>query len=276
MSDHTIRFSLNHMTYPSFSPLELIDAATKLGIDAIELRNDIQSSSISEVENAKIIGKKAAECGIEILSINGLYPFNIWNKEREAQTEKLAQLASACGAKGLVLCPMNDGAYQTSAEKQKATLSKALTEIKLILEKYDLKGFIEPLGFSISSLRFKKDAVEAITSIKGEDCFSLVHDTFHHCGAGETEIFPQHTGLVHISGMEDETISFESMLDAHRVLIGPKDRLNNIVQIKQLLNSGYQGLFSFEPFSKEVWDLKDPITAIRESMEYIQKMIQIK
>ena len=273
MSDQTVRFSLNHMVYPSWSAMELIESAIKLGVGAVELRNDLPKNSLFEIESAQAIGLKAAENDIEILSINALYPFNIWNKEREEQAINLAKLGKACGAKGLVLCPMNDKEYHSSDEDKKIELYHALSNLKVILEKYDLKGFIEPLGFSISSIRFKKDVVEAITHIKGEDCFSLVHDTFHHCGAGEIEIFPLNTGLVHISGVEDESVSFDNMLDAHRVLVGPKDRLGNISQMRQLLDSGYQGLFSFEPFSKEILALEDPLAAVQESMEYIQKTL---
>lgn len=41
----------------------------------------------------------ARERGIRILSINALYPFNIWNDERAEQAEQLASLAEAVGAK---------------------------------------------------------------------------------------------------------------------------------------------------------------------------------
>ena len=107
-----------------------------------------------------------------------------------------------------------------------------------ILGEFGLKGFVEPLGFPVSSLRFKRTALAAIDDIQGADVFSLVHDTFHHRGAGEGEVFASRTGLVHISGLEDPTVSFAEMLDVHRVLIGPKDRLGNIEQLRGFIAFG--------------------------------------
>ncbi|PSJ47297.1 xylose isomerase [Zobellella endophytica] len=271
MSRLTPTFSLNHMTAPKLSAFELLDTARALGLKAVELRNDVADNSVSELDHARAIGAKAHELGIEILSINALYPFNIWNEERAAQAEKLAGLAAACGATGLVLCPLNDGSFQGS---DAASLEQALHGLKPILEQHGLKGFVEPLGFPVSSLRLKKDAVAAIQAVGGEDRFALVHDTFHHMVAGETEFFPEFTGLVHISGVEDTTIGYEQMLDAHRVLVGPADRLHNLTQIKTLLGQGYQGYFSFEPFAKEVCELDEPVPAVQASMNFIAEGVQ--
>ncbi|MDI9682291.1 xylose isomerase, partial [Burkholderia cenocepacia] len=64
-------------------------------------------------------------------------------------------------------------------------------------------GFIEPLGFEECALRRKSDAVKGIYAAAGEPVFRLVHDTFHHYLAGEDIFFPNLTGLVHISGVEE-------------------------------------------------------------------------
>lgn len=268
----SLNFSLNHMVAPSLTPYQLLDAAAKLGLSAVELRTDIGDNSLTSLDEARAIGVKAVELDIEIISINALYPFNIWNDERAAQAETLAALASACGARALVLCPLNDGSQVASSIAKSANLRNALSSLQVILNKHQIKGLVEPLGFPVSSLRFKQEAVEAIVAINASDCFSLVHDTFHHRGAAEESIFAAQTGLMHISGLEDQQVSFNDMLDGHRVLVGPKDRLGNIEQIKQLHNAGYQGRVSFEPFSASIWDLVDPISAVEESIKYIRQV----
>ncbi|GGO89547.1 hypothetical protein GCM10011348_47540 [Marinobacterium nitratireducens] len=270
MSVQNLKFSLNHMVAPKMTAIELLETASALGLKAVELRNDVQENSVTELENARAIGSKARELGIEVLSINALYPFNIWNDERAAQAEKLAELAAACGAVGLVMCPLVDAEYKAGAEERKAGLLAALKGIQPILEKHGLKGFVEPLGFPISSLRTKREAVEAIRELGAETRFGLVHDTFHHKGAGETEFYPEFTGLVHVSGVEDPAISFDDMLDAHRVMVGPDDRLDNIGQLQALLAGGYQGYVSFEPFATSVTELERPVPVIEESMAYIR------
>jgi 2-keto-myo-inositol isomerase len=273
MTQRSVKFGFNHMVSPSLTPDELVDAARKLGAVAIELRNDVGDNSLKDVETARRVGARAAEAGLEVRSINALYPFNVWNEECARQTETLARLAAACGATGLVMCPLNEGKMLEDTPEKAAGLRAALSGIRPILENHGLKGFVEPLGFPVSSLRFKREALAAIDDVGGADVFTLVHDTFHHRGAGEQQVFAGRTGLVHISGLEDPAISFTDMLDGHRVLVGPKDRLGNVEQLRQLYADGYDGVVSFEPFAKEVHGLDDPIAAVRESMAYVREAL---
>jgi 2-keto-myo-inositol isomerase len=268
MSDHKPHYGLNHMVCPSYTINEFLDLADQLGSETVEFRNDVGDNSLTDLETAKAAGDKAKALGITVLSINALYPFNIWNDERKEQTEKMAQLAQAAGAVGLVMCPLNENRYTEATPERFEMLKEALKNIQPILERYDLIGFVEPLGFPISSLRSKKEAIKAIDEIGAGDRFKLVHDTFHHRGAGEDEYFADRTGLIHISGLEDE-ISFEDMLDGHRVLVGPADRLGNVEQLQRLLADGFDGPVSFEPFSERVWNLTDPKGAVEESISFV-------
>jgi 2-keto-myo-inositol isomerase len=54
------------------------------------------------------------------------------------------------------------------------------------------------------------------------------------------------------------------------VLVDGADRLENIAQIKALLDAGYDGPFSFEPFAEEVHALADGQTALAESIGFIK------
>ena len=273
MPARPIKFGFNHMVSPSLPPDKLIEAAVALGAVAIELRNDIGANGLNDLDTARRVGAKAKAAGLEVRSINALYPFNVWSDERARQTEALARLAQASGATGLVMCPLNEGKMLEDTPEKAAGLRTALKGAREILKAHGIKGFVEPLGFPVSSLRFKRDALAAIDDIGAADVFSLVHDTFHHRGAGETQLYPARTGLVHISGLEDPAISFTDMLDSHRVLVGPKDRLGNIEQLRQLYAGGFDGIVSFEPFAKEVHDLPDPIAAVRESMSYVRNAL---
>lgn len=275
MSSKTIKFGFNHMVCPSLTPIAFLAAAVKVGAVAVELRNDVGDNSLKDIDVARDIGTRATDLGLTIRSINALYPFNVWSDERARQAEALAKLAKASRAEGLVVCPLNEGKLLENTPEKAAGLRAALTALRDILGEFGIKGFVEPLGFPISSLRFKKEALAAIDAIGAADTFSLVHDTFHHAGAGEKEIFAKRTGLVHISGLEDPSISFNDMLDGHRVLVGPKDRLGNIEQLRVLLNDGYDGIVSFEPFAKEVHDNPDGIGAIRRSMDYVRQQLGV-
>ena len=273
MTTTSIKFGFNHMIAPSLAPEDLIAAAVKLGAAAIELRNDIGANSLTDIETARRVGARAREAGLEVRSVNALYPFNIWSDDLARRAETLAAIAAASGATGLVMCPLNENRFVEDTPVKAAGLRAALTALRPILGAQGLKGFVEPLGFPVSSLRFKREALAAIDDIGGADIYTLVHDTFHHRGAGETQLYPTRTGLVHISGLEDPAISFTDMLDSHRVLVGPKDRLGNIEQLRELYAGGFDGIVSFEPFAKEVHDLADPIAAVRASMDYVREAL---
>jgi len=261
-----MRFSLSHILAPRQSPAEFFAMARALGVSDVEIRNDTPNV-VGTVSPADV--KAAAKAaGVNLLSINALYPFNVWNEERRAQTEKLAAYAAACGAQALVMCPLNEG----KPVAQEALVA-ALAAIKPILVAHGIRGLVEPLGFPVSSLRRKADAIAAIKSAGGEGLFKLVHDTFHHHLAGETDFFPEWTGLVHISGVVDPDVSVADMLDAHRVLVDQRDRLGNVAQIRALQAAGYEGPYSFEPFATEVQELTDPHSALDSSMAWLRAQV---
>ncbi|WP_242176605.1 MULTISPECIES: TIM barrel protein [unclassified Pseudomonas] len=265
-----LRFALNRMVAPNLSLPDFIQLAAALKCDAIEIRNDLNGHEIEFGTPASRVRELCAVQGITVLSINALYPFDVWNDERRAQAIKLATYARECGAQGLVMCPLNERGDTRNEAQRAAGLRTALSELAPILREYGILGFIEPLGFEECALRRKRVAVDAIQSIGGLDVFRLVHDTFHHHLASEQEFFPQLTGLVHISGVEDRDAPLNSIRDGHRVLVGEGDILGNAAQIDTLLSSGYGGYLSFEPFAESVHALADIQQALGASIAHLQ------
>lgn len=261
-------FALNHMTAPGL-PLDAFFALAKsLGISAVEIRNDLAGNAILDGTKPAEVKALAEKYGLTIISINALQRFNEWNEAREAEAKELISYARDCGAKALVLVPVNDGSGQADGERQ-ANLRTALKALKPLLDAAGIIGLVEPLGFEICSLRSKTEAAEAIGEVGGS-IFRLVHDTFHHHLAGEDALFPDLTGLVHISGVSDAGVAVAAMRDPHRVLVDADDRLDNAGQIRRLRAEGYSGPFSFEPFAPSVHGLSDPQKAVRKSMDYLQ------
>jgi 2-keto-myo-inositol isomerase len=118
-------------------------------------------------------------------------------------------------------------------------------------------------------LRTKRAALDGIREVGADGRFALLHDTFHHHLAGEAELFPAETGLVHISGVTDRSLALAAIRDEHRVLVDGDDRLGNVAQIRALMAGGYGGPFSFEPFAPSVHALPDPAGALRTSMAFV-------
>ncbi|AMB84975.1 xylose isomerase [Pseudomonas agarici] len=268
-----LRFALNRMVAPRLALADFIALAVSLKADAIEIRNDIEGIEIEDGSSPEDIRRLCAGEGLRVLSINALYPFDVWNDERRAHAIRLATYARDCGAEALVMCPLNDRTDPRNAAERAAGLRTALNELAPILREYAILGLIEPLGFEECSLRRKRQAVDAIEAIGGLDVFRLVHDTFHHHLAGEEEFFPELTGLVHISGVEDTEAPLASIRDGHRVLVGEADILGNAAQIRHLLATGYRGHLSFEPFAESVHGLTDIRQAVGASMDHLTRTV---
>lgn len=258
-----MEFAINHICAPKLTMGRFFAMARELGCNKVEIRNDIPD--VMNTVSPDVVKKAAEEAGVEILAINALYPFNVWSDDLAARALKMADYAKACGARAIILCPLNDGTRVSEEDTV-----KALKNAAEILRVRGLKGLVEPLGFPVSSMRRKAAAIAMITAAGGADVFRLVHDTFHHHLAGETEFFPEWTGLVHLSGVANPALAVEAMLDADRILVGDGDRLENIDQVRALLAAGYKGAFSFEPFAREVHALADPATALAETIAYVR------
>jgi 2-keto-myo-inositol isomerase len=264
-----MQFSLNHMVAPKLGYSEFFDLALRLGIKAVEIRNDIPVSLMG-TKSAKMIGKMAKDKGITIININGLQRWNQWNKKKADEAKRLAEYIAIAGGSNLILVPTNDTKFKPSTEERLDGLRVALAGLKTILKDHGLMGCVEPLGFVECSLRLKKEALAAIDDVGGVSRFKLTHDTFHHVVAGEKEMFPKRTGLIHVSGVVDRKHTVATMRDAQRVLVDAKDMIDNRGQVKQLIAGGYKGYVSFEPFNAAVHNSKQIARDLARSMDWLE------
>jgi 2-keto-myo-inositol isomerase len=262
-------FALNHMTVARLSYVQLLDLAADLGCIGVEVRNDLPQPLFDGMDPAAA-GDLARAKGLRLLAVAEVKRFNDWSETKAAEAVALMQIARAAGAEAVSLIPRNDNLGMGNGERQ-AALRVALKALKPMLEDHDLTGMVEPLGFEICALRYKSEAVEGIEGIGGTGRFKLVHDTFHHALAHGGDYFPAHTGIVHISGVTDQTVTLGRMTDAHRVLVDGADRLGNIDQIAALRSGGWDGPCSFEAFATEVHALPEPGQALRASIDLIER-----
>lgn len=264
-----LHFALNRMAAPRLRFADFAAMTRRLGVNAIEIRNDLPDIEIGDGVPATEIGAIAKAHGLTIRSINALQRFEQFTAEREAEAIAMAQYASDCGAEALVLCPTNNRGDKRTAEERHAALVHALTALKPILNDHGLVGLVEPLGFEECAVRRKSQAVRAFEEIGADGTFRLVHDTFHHHLAGEGLFFPEWTGLVHVSGVEDTGLEASQMRDGHRVLVGGADRLGNVTQLRTLLAAGFTGFISFEPFAEEIAAATDIEARLAASMTHL-------
>jgi 2-keto-myo-inositol isomerase len=273
------RFSLNRIIYPDLNLEDFFKFTADLGLNKIELRNDLPERGIIDTYSPEEIKDLLKNYGIEILTINALQKFNLGEVLQQAikELKELINLSLSIGCKAIVLCPNNDvNDRRNSKEIFKETVG-ALKSFAPLFEESNLLGYVEPLGFKESSL---SSLVTAMNAIKEAGCpkYKIVHDTFHHyIGPDTFDIIEDkynlsYTGLVHISGVES-VIPTEQYRDNHRILVSVQDRLKSKEQIELLIKLGYNGDISLEPFAKEVQKMEreEIKSAIDKSIGYIIK-----
>lgn len=263
-------FALNHMTVACLGYAQLLDLASELGCIGVEVRNDLPQPLFDGMDPAEA-GALARAKGLRLLAVAEVKRFNDWSEDKAAEALALMKIAKAAGAEAVSLIPRNDNLGMGNGERQ-AALRVALKALKPMLEDHGLIGMVEPLGFEICALRYKSEAVEAIEATGGKGRFKLVHDTFHHTLAHGGPYFPEHTGIVHVSGVVDPSVTVAQMTDAHRILVDAADRLENAEQLAALQSLGYTGPVSFEAFSPAVHALADPASALRASIDHLARV----
>ena len=276
------RFALNRIIAPAMSLQDFVRFSAALGLEKVELRNDLGGNGIIDGLNPTEARKIFQGEGVSVLSINALQKFNLpeRRKDRIEELKQMLELSAAIECPAIVLCPNNEKDDKRGSPEKFNDTIQALIDYGPLFAQYGIAGYVEALGFGISSLASLVLTVGAIKA-SGYGCYRTLLDTFHHyIGPDDIETFEMegfgasyeisYTGLVHISGVE-EKLPPRELLDCHRVLPGPDDRIGNKETINRLDSMGYLGNFSFEPFSAAVQDMPQEKLAqeIEASLQFI-------
>ncbi len=270
MSIDMQRFCVNRKIAPGMGIEPFFQMVSQLGLNKVELRNDMAGGSVTDNLSPHEVRELAHSHGIEILSINALYPFNCPDEMLMARARTLLETAQQIGARALVLCPLNDG---TPVEARQTI--DALRQLVPLFAHYDVEGLVEPLGFPQSSLRSAREAAALID--EADAPFRLLVDTFHHAlwpdaGRELATLDINRVGLVHLSGVDDSR-PMTQLTDEQRIMLSDADRLNSAAQVRRLEELGYRGAYAFEPFSSILkgWSGQEIERQIHHSMALIQQ-----
>lgn len=271
MSIEIERFCVNRKIAPGLGIEPFFQLVQRLGLNKVELRNDMAGGSVTDALSPQEVRALARRYGIDIISINALYPFNCPDEALMSQARQLLETARQTGARALVLCPLNDGTPVAASQ----TID-ALRQLAPLFADDDVQGLVEPLGFPQSSLRSAREAAALIH--ESGTPFRLLIDTFHHAlwPAAEEDLATldiNRVGLVHLSGVEDAR-PMDQLTDEQRIMLSDADRLRSADQVRRLEQRGYRGIYSFEPFSSvlEGWSATEIERQIRHSMSLIQQV----
>ncbi|WP_058973850.1 TIM barrel protein [Type-D symbiont of Plautia stali] len=263
------RFCVNRKIAPNLTVEQFFTLVNDLGINKVEIRNDMKSGSVTDGLGGEVVHSLTQQYGLEIETINAVYPFNQLSEEVLEKTRGLLKDARETGAKALVLCPLNDGTVISHQQ----TIA-ALQTLAPLFAEYGIEGLVEPLGFPQSSLRSAALAQQLIKQAGVP--FKIVLDTFHHHlyegaeqdFAGGVDV--RNIGLVHLSGVTDAR-PVHTLTDEERIMLSADDLLKSKQQVQRLEEMGYTGIYAFEPFSSVMdgWSEADIAREIRTSIEYL-------
>ncbi|MBI9096379.1 MAG: TIM barrel protein [Sphaerochaeta sp.] len=263
-------FALNRIIAPQLEILEFIALAKRANFQAVELRNDLEGRTVTDALKPHQVEQAASVAGLHITTINALQRFNENPQTHMKELEDLLKVGKILGCDAIVLCPVNGIAKDEDRSRWYHQCVEALVMYSDLFGEYGLLGYVEPLGFAVSSLQTKKEALRAIKESGKEERYKLVHDTFHHYLGGEKDFYPQQTGIVHLSAVVDEK-PMENIQDSDRVLLSHDDILSSQAQVRALAEGGYNGYLSFEPFSSVVQQA--PLEALLKQLRENQELL---
>lgn len=271
------RFCINRKIAPNLDLEQFFSLVKKCGLNKVELRNDMPSGKVTDNLSNDQLNALAEKYGIEIVTINALGMFNLLDEQAALlkNAEALLSQAQAIRSKALVLCPHCSAGDNRSEEQKKTDTLAALKLLAPLFRQYGVQGYVEPLGFGISSLRSSL-LTQSLIRDSGAP-YKIVLDTFHHYLSDVTQpefdaqIQIDGIGLVHLSGVEDLRAK-SALSDEERIMLSDKDRLESKKQVQDLERLGYTGIYAFEPFSSQLdsWTAADIEREIRQSIALLQ------
>jgi 2-keto-myo-inositol isomerase len=266
-----IRFSLNRTVAPRLPLDGFLKLARKVGVEAIEIRNDIEDQEFANGMSAVEARQRIAEQGLKVASINALQRFNDWTPDREHEAKGLFAYAAALGAPGIVLCPVVEAGHGWGDAELARKLREALRAIKAIASDHGVIGYVEPLGMVDSTLRSQSLAVEAIEDVGGAGPLQLCYDTFQFYRASDVRLFPQHIGLVHVSGITRTDLAREELTEPDRGFVDTSDICGTIGQLRAIRAAGYGGYVSMEPFDPAIQGRADVSEELGRSLDHLRQ-----
>lgn len=271
------RFCINRKIAPNLDLEQFFSLVKKCGLNKVELRNDMPSGKVTDNLSNDQLNALAEKYGIEIVTINALGMFNQLDDQAALlkNAEALLSQTQAIRSKALVLCPHCSAGDNRSEEQKKTDTLAALKLLAPLFRQYGVQGYVEPLGFGISSLRSSL-LTQSLIRDSGAP-YKIVLDTFHHYLSDVTQpefdaqIQIDGIGLVHLSGVEDLRAK-SALSDEERIMLSDKDRLESKKQVQDLERLGYTGIYAFEPFSSQLdsWTAADIEREIRQSIALLQ------
>lgn len=279
----TERFCLNRKAAPAIPLDQTIPFVSSVGINNIELRNDLYGAPdnqtiLDNLDNNKV-KDLLVKYNVSVESINAIGNMD----KREAIDENIKSLtemldiAKGLNLKNIIFCPVRSSEDVRKPSQRIDEAVANLKEYSQVLKEYGVNGLLEPLGFTDSTLRTPWEGQQVIEK-SGVENFKLVADTFHYylANVNETDfrdkVNPEFIGLVHLSSVVSKK-DRGALDDQDRYMLADDDIMKSAEWAKRIEDSGYRGLYAFEPFSDDLkeWNISKVQSELLKSVKMVQQ-----
>lgn len=266
----SVRFAVNRSCLPHRPVSEFVTLAKEVGAQAVEFRNDLQRTDLY-VTTTDDIRTRLRKEGLEVAALVGLERFNDWNHEREREARQLAADAAALDARGIVLCPSEEGHNGLTDRELDRMLRHALVNLTPILNDHGLIGFIEPSGHPNSTLSRHLEAVEAVEEVADWKNFALCLDTFEFERGANDLVLPKRIGLVHVTGEEALPLFDPDTVQKDVATVSLTNRTDDKGLLNQLFEGGFSGDVSLELFNRRPEVVRDTAERLRRGVATLMR-----
>ncbi len=269
-----VRFALNRTCAPQLPLAEFISLAVSSGVDAVEIRNDVEGREFADGTLARDVKARLDAAGLTVASVNALQRFNEWTPARAKEAESIIAYAAELGAPGVVLCPVHNEDHGWTEAEAERNLRDGLKKLRPILKDHGITGYVEPLGMKGSTMKRQDFAVAAVSEIDGWDAYELCFDTFQFFRCNDEAIHYDRIGLAHMSGISRPDLDPRDLTEPDRGLVFIDDRVDNIGLLRNLIAGDFSGFVSMEPFSPVVQNDPDLLAHLQASLGYVSSLLK--
>ena len=184
--------------------------------------------------------------------------FNDWDSDRENEAVSLARYAAASARRELSSARSSTIDHGWSEPQLEEMLRHSLRMLRPILLDHGVTGYVEPLGMKGSTMKRQATAVAPSTTSLAGMRTEFVTTLFSSTAAATRKC--SRTASDWCTSQESIATDLPpgDLTEPDRGLVNEKDRVGIIRQLRSLIDGGYAGYVSIEPFKPSVQQDPEP------------------
>jgi len=259
------RLSINQMTVPRWSVLELIEHCAQLGVPSISLwRHKLQETGLAESVRA------VRDAGLHISSVcrGGTFPAPDAQARKERIEDNLRAIDEAAALRADALVLVVGGAHSVGIDSARSMVRDGLAALQTYATQAGVRLALEPLHPMFAGDRSVLTTIDealALAAPYSAETVGIILDVFHiwwdPCVFKQIE---RASGRIFGYHVSDWPVPLPDIL-LGRCMMG--DGIINLIPLRQAVEAaGYIGPIEVEIFNQVLWD-EDPHSVLTRTIE---------